>query len=125
MRKSGAAAERAPAEGDARVATFRRALDGLIDSLEATVRIGRWTGAEGVPEPLSASASQLLARLGSANRLAAGRFSGSIADAARVQAIAAAMRRLDAAYVAYCQGRDRDLAAATLDAEILQVKGAV
>ena len=39
-----------------------------------------------------------------------------------MQAIAAAVRRLDAAYVVYCQGRDRDLAAVTLDTEILEAE---
>ena len=125
MRTSVPGAVRSSASGDSRIAIFRRALDGLIDSLDATVRVERSVGAEGAPEPLKATAAQLLTRLGAANRLAAGRFSGSIADAARVQAIAAAVRRLDAAYVVYCQGRDRDLAAVTLDTEILEVKAAV
>jgi hypothetical protein len=91
--------------------------------------VSRWAGPETVPEPLLESAGQLLTRLGAANRLASGRFSGSIADAARVRVIADAVRRLDAAYVAYCQGRegnprDRDLAAQTLDAELLEARGA-
>ena len=125
MRKTARAAEQEAAGGDARVATFRSALDGLIESLDATVRLRRSTEQEGALEALKASAAQLLTRLGIANRLAAGRFSGSMADTARVQAIAAAVRRLDAAYVVYCQGRDRDLAVSTLATEIVQVKAAV
>jgi hypothetical protein len=115
---------------DSRVTIFRAALDALLDSLDAAVRIERWTGSETVPEPLQESARQLVTRLGAANRLAAGRFSGSIADAARVAAIAEAVRRLDAAYVAYCRGRegssqDRDLAAQALDAELVDIRAAV
>jgi len=125
MRKQVAGAVRPPAGGDARVAIFRGALDGLIESLDAMVRAQRSAGAEGAAEPLKASAAQLVTRLGAANRLAAGRFSGSIADALRVESIAAAVRRLDAAYVVYCKGRDRDLAAVTLDTEILAVKAAI
>jgi hypothetical protein len=116
---------RPSAGDDSRVAIFRGALDSLIESLEATVRVARSASGEGTSELLEASAAQLLPRLGAANRLAAGRFSGSIADVARVQAIAAAVRRLDAAYVVYCQGRNRDLAAITLDTEILEVKAAI
>jgi hypothetical protein len=112
---------------DSRIIIFRKALDGLIDSLEATVRVERWAGPDSVPEPLRETAGQLLTRLGAANRLAAGRFSGSIADATRVRAIADAVRRLDAAYVAYCQGRpqDREVAAQTLGAELSDIKSAV
>jgi len=115
---------------DSRVAIFRKTLEALIESLDATVRVGRWAETETVPEPLKESASSLVTRLGAADRLASSRFSGSVADAARVKALVDAMRRLDGAYVAYCQGRDgnpreRDLAAMALDAEISEVKGAV
>jgi hypothetical protein len=115
---------------DSRVAIFRQTLEGLIESLDATVRVGRWTETETVPGPLKESASSLVKRLGAAGRLASSRFSGSVADAARVKAIVDAMRRLDVAYVAYCQGRggsprEQDLAAVALDAEISEARGAV
>ena len=110
---------------DSRVLVFRKTLEGLRESLEATIRVERWTGSDAVPTPLKQSAAQLNDRLGAANRLAAGRFTGSIADAARVGAIAGAVRRLDAAYVAFCQGRDREVAARTLDAEILETRASV
>ena len=110
---------------DSRVLVFRKTLEGLLESLEATIRVERWTGSDAVPTPLKQSAAQLNDRLGAANRLAAGRFTGSIADAARVGAIAGAVRRLDAAYVAFCQGRDREVAARTLDAEILETRASV
>jgi hypothetical protein len=112
---------------DTRVAVFRKTLEGLIESLDATVRLTRWAGADGVPEPLKESASQLTTRLGTASRLAASSFSGTTADTARVSAMLGAMRRLDAAYVTYRQGsertpRERETAASTLDAEIDEVK---
>lgn len=114
---------------DARVTTFRNALEGLIESLDATVRVTRWSEVESVPEPLKESASRLLARLGTADRLAAASFTGTVADVARVAAMRTAMRRLDAAYVAYRQQltaptADRDRAATTLGAEIDEVKAA-
>ncbi|APR74716.1 Hypothetical protein A7982_00062 [Minicystis rosea] len=112
---------------DSRVAIFRKTLESLLDSLDATLRVGRWAGPEAVPEPLKQSARDLLARLGAANRLAASRFSGSTADVERVNSIADAIRRLDAAYVVYCREREGDpraweLAAQTLDAEIHEIK---
>jgi rhodanese-related sulfurtransferase len=112
---------------DSRVAIFRKTLDGLVESLDATVRVGRWAGTDDVPEPLRDSAGQLLVRLAAANRLAAGRFSGSKADEVRVKTIADAVRRLDVAYVAYCQSRTQspDLAAVTLDAEIQEIRASV
>jgi len=125
MRKPAPAKERVPEASDARVAVFRDALVRLIDALDAKVRIELWTGAESVPAGLEATAAELPARLGAANRLARGRFRGSIADADRVEAIAVAVRRLDAAYVDYCQGRDRSRAAVTLDAEVVGVRAAI
>jgi len=110
---------------DSRIAIFRRTLDGLIESLEATVRIERWAESESIPDPLRESAGQLNVRLGAANRLVAARFAGSTADAARVSSIADAMRRLDAAYVSYCQAPDREAAVQSLDAELLAVRAAV
>jgi hypothetical protein len=110
---------------DSRIIIFRKALDKLVDSLEARVRIERWAESESIPDPLRESAAQLITRLGAANRLAAGRFSGGVADTARVTAIADAVRRLDTAYVAYCRGRDRDLAAQELTAALVGVKSAV
>ena len=114
---------------DARVTTFRKALEELIDSLDATIRVARWADGESIPDPLKESSSRLLARLGTAHRLAAASFSGTVADVARVSAMRAAMRRLDAAYVAYRQlaagtPKDRDRAAAALSVELDEVKAA-
>jgi hypothetical protein len=87
---------------DPRIVTFRNALESLIESLDATVRIARWEpGKESIPEPLHRSAAQLQERLGSANRLAEGRFVGAPAVVAVSDAIKEAVRDLDAAFVAY------------------------
>jgi hypothetical protein len=112
---------------DARVAVFRDALKGLIESLDATVRVTRWSDVEAVPGPLKESAARLTTRLGAAGRLASSKFSGSVADTARVNTMLGALRRLDAAYVAYHQRRagsesERHAAAAALDAEIDEVR---
>lgn len=113
---------------DVRIALFRKTLEGLVESLDATVRLGRWTGGEGVPEPLKESSSQLVTRLGTAHRLAASSFAGSALDQERVNVMLVAMRRLDAAYVVYRQGiertpRERESAADALNAEVDEVKG--
>jgi hypothetical protein len=96
-----APARRGPGN-DPRIVTFRNALESLIESLDATVRIARWEpGGEPIPEPLRRSAAQLQERLGSANRLAGGRFVGAPAVVATSDAIKEAVRDLDAAFVAY------------------------
>jgi hypothetical protein len=86
---------------DQRLKVFQAALDALIESLDALVRVTRWDDSEPLPEPLRAAVSKLNDRLGSADRLASGAFVGSPADASRVSAMCGTMKRLDAAYVAY------------------------
>ena len=115
---------------DTRVTFFRKTLEGLIESLDATLRLKRWDSAEDVPAPLAESASRLVSALGTADRLASGTFSGSAADTARVNAMLGAMRRLDAAYVAYRRQLDvtpanGETAASALNAEIDEVKADV
>jgi hypothetical protein len=111
---------------DPRIVTFRGALESLIESLDATVRIARWqTGGEPIPEPLRQSAAQLQDRLGSANRLAAGRFVGAPAVVATSDAIKEAVRDLDAAFVAYrkrAEGGQREEAVIELDGEVGRIK---
>jgi hypothetical protein len=113
---------------DPRIVTFREALESLIESLDATVRIARWQpGGEPIPEPLRRSAAQLQERLGSANRLAGGRFVGAPAVVATSDAIREAVRQLDAAFVAYRKYADgtpsqQDEAAIELDAELGRTK---
>jgi hypothetical protein len=122
-----APAHRGPGK-DPRIVTFRGALESLLESLDATVRIARWEpGGEPIPEPLQRSAAQLQVRLGSANRLAGGRFVGAPAVVATSTAIKEAVQQLDAAFVVYHKRVDggpgqRDEAAIELDAEVGRIK---
>jgi hypothetical protein len=115
---------------DQRLKVFRAALDGLTESLEALVRVTRWTEAEAPPEPLRAAVAKLTERLGSADRLASRAFVGSPADTSKVNAMCAAMKRLDAAYVAYRKRVDAKPdhaadAAHTLETEIAEATAAM
>ena len=108
---------------DQRLKVFRGALEGLIESLDALVRVSRWSEADPPPDPLRAAASKLLDRLGTAGRLSSGTFVGTPSDANKVEAMFTTMRRLDAAYVVYRKRVDSaptqaSDAAATLEAEI-------
>ncbi|HEY1698030.1 MAG TPA: hypothetical protein VGG39_37980 [Polyangiaceae bacterium] len=120
-------ANRGPGK-DPRIVTFRSALELLLESLDATVRVARWeTGGEEIPEPLRRSAASLQDRLGSANRLAAGRFVGAPAVVATSAAIREAVQQLDAAFVAYRKRVDSGAeakaeAAIGLDAEVGRIK---
>jgi hypothetical protein len=101
---------------------FRTATLGLVESLDAVVRVSRWNEGEVKPEPLVAAAAKLLDRLGAADRLAASQFQGPPADVAKVTAMCSAMKRLDAAYLAYCKQSaspaQRAEAATALETEI-------
>ena len=112
---------------DQRVAAFRKALNSLVESLDATVRVARWSGPDAVPAPLESSASKLLDRLGSANRFAADRYLGSPPVIVCMSAMSAATKVLDAAYVEYRRHlteptEELARAAAALDHEIDAVK---
>jgi hypothetical protein len=112
---------------DKRVEVFRGALESLIESLDATARIVRWNGAEAVPEPLERAALLIDDRLGMANRIAANKFSGSQVLADMMSSMSDAVRRLDAAYIAYRHRLEttptqRDDAANFLDQEIGEVR---
>jgi hypothetical protein len=113
---------------DQRVPFIRRALDGVIESLEAALRVKRWTGSEDIPEPLKRAADRLVERLGTADRLAETAFRGAPQDVGRVKAMVGAIRQLDVAYVAFRQTIDRkpdevEDAARALTEEIDRVKG--
>ncbi len=112
---------------DQRVAAFRKVLTSLVESLDATVRVARWSGPEAIPTPLKNSASKLLDHLGSANRFAADRYLGSPPVVACMTAMSAATKVLDGAYVEYRrhiegQKEELDRAAMALDHEIDGVK---
>jgi hypothetical protein len=108
---------------DVRLKGFREALEGLSESLDAFVRVSRWADAEPPPEPLRTAAAKLVDRLGAAGRLCAGTFVGTPVDTAKVNAMVATMKKLDAAYASYRKrvdsepGQSAD-ALATLEAEI-------
>jgi hypothetical protein len=115
---------------DQRIVFFRRTLEALVESLDATARLSRWDSAEAAPEPLRQSAAMLGERLGAANRLASGKFTGAGQVVASLTAMSGAIRRLDAAYVQYrslieSKPADRDEAAVALDAEIGSVRAEV
>ena len=110
---------------DQRLKVFRDAVEQLIESLEAFIRLARWDGTEAKPEPLVALSAKLLDRLGAADRLSDARFQGPPAEVAKVDAMRVALKRLDAAYAAYCRetrnaaaGTDLKAAVATLESEV-------
>jgi len=110
---------------DQRIKVFRGALEGLIESLDALVRVSRWSEPEAPPDPLRSAASKLMDRLGTAGRLASGTFVGTPADTNKVEAMITTMRRLDNAYVTYRKRVDSTPsqvkeAAATLEADIAE-----
>jgi hypothetical protein len=80
---------------------FRDAVDGMIESLEAAMRIAQWNDAEPKPEPLIAAANQLVGRIGVADRLVSSKFMGPAADVTRVEAMQVVLKRLSASYLVY------------------------
>ena len=106
---------------DQRLQVFRTTTSALIESLDAVVRLSRWTGDDVAPEPLRDAASKIVERLAAANRLAGSKFNnGNVADAARVAKMCAALKQLDTAYVAYRKGTPSspEAAAAALEIEV-------
>ena len=113
---------------DARVAAFRSALESLMTSMDAAVRIARWTEApEAIPAPLQKAATALDERLANATKLAETKVVGAPQVMARINAMGDCIRRLDEAYKAYraeitdAPGTVAE-AALTLDAAIADVK---
>ena len=96
-----------------RVQVFRSATSALIESLDAVVRLSRWSADDVAPEPLRDAAAKIVERLSAANRLAGGKFTGNVDDVARVTKMCDAMKKLDAAYVAYRRGASSAPEAAT------------
>jgi hypothetical protein len=105
---------------DRRIANARTVLSELVESLDATLRIDRWSGEE-VPPPLRASADLLLDRLGKANRLAASPFVGAPRSAAAFSAVSSAIQRLDLAFVAYRKAFDKAEGERLLDTALASV----
>jgi hypothetical protein len=103
---------------DQRIQVFRTATFALIESLDAVVRLSRWSADDVVPDPLRDAAAKIVERLAAANRLAGGKFNGKVDDAARVTKMCEAMMKLDAAYVAYRRGASSAPEAATAALEL-------
>jgi Zn-dependent M16 (insulinase) family peptidase len=91
-----------------RIQVFQQSLEELVESIDATLRLSSWDVAEAVPEPLKESASKLMARMAVSDRLVSGVFNGNSRDAAHVRMLTDAMRRLDAAYLAYVKKLESD-----------------
>src|SRR5258708_39856727 len=113
---------------DHRLRVFRGASGSLVESLDTLVRVSRWTEADLPPAPLRVAVAKLVDRLGAANRLSSGTFLGSPSDANKVSAMCTAMKRLDAAYVAYRKRATSSPeqivdAAAALELEISEAMG--
>lgn len=105
---------------DRRLQDYRVALDVLVESLDAVVRVARWTGDEAPPEPLQTAASRLAERRAAAERLTTSPFVGSTVDTGKVSALSGTLRRLETAYLAYqtrLDGEPSALAAAASDLE--------
>jgi hypothetical protein len=86
---------------DQRIKVFAGAVDSLVESLEAVVRVSRWSDKEAPPAALSDAASKVVDRLGVASRLVSTTFQGTPADTHRVGVFCSTMKRLDAAYVTF------------------------
>jgi hypothetical protein len=113
---------------DQRLKTFRSALESLVESLEAVVRVARWSDREDPPEPLSTAVSKLAERLAIADRLVSGTFVGTATDTSTVSAMCETMRQLDMAYVVYRKRIDTapdqmSVALATLEADMAEAIG--
>src|SRR5262245_16942319 len=86
---------------DQRVLFLRQSLQALLDSLDATARLSRWSSDDAAPEPLRESAAKLGERLSAANRLSSSNFVGPSQVVASLTGMSQAIKRLDAAYVQY------------------------
>ena len=111
-----------------RLLAFRHALDGLIESLDAFVRIARLPPGELPSADQTAAAGLLVDRLGAADRYASSRPAGTPNDLAKFDALRSAMKRLDAAYLAYrrqsASPGDASDALARLEAEVAATRHA-
>jgi hypothetical protein len=113
---------------DKRVAFQRDVLEGLLESLDAALRVERWPEQEAAPPALQASAANLHERLGVANRLAKDTVTGAPAAKRIMEEICTAIRFLDDAYVKYRRGLSGSLAeqqeaAGQLESGIARVRG--
>jgi hypothetical protein len=115
---------------DRRIPFYRRTLEALLESLDATARLSRWSSDDTAPDPLRQSAAQLGERLLAANRLASSHFAGPKQVVALLTGMTEAIKRLDEAYVLYrsrihSKPTDGADAAVALDAEIGSVRAEI
>lgn len=82
---------------DRRVFAIRNALEALIEAVDATNRIVRWTDVEPIPDSLRQAASQLEACKKSANELVLDKVSGTPAIVHKLSTSSTSIRRLSAA----------------------------
>lgn len=112
---------------DRRVTFQRDVLEGLLESLDATLRVERWPDREALPPALKASAALLHERLGVANRLANDVATGSPRARRMMEEISKAIRSLDEAFVSYRRGSsgspaERQETAGQLESRIARVR---
>ena len=112
---------------DSRPRSIRRTLDGVLESLDATIQVRRWSAAEPVPDTLRSVAARLLEHLGAAERLMSREFRGTPQDEKRVVSMTRAIKKLDTAFVAFRRSLERapteaDAASQVLASEIEQVQ---
>ncbi len=86
---------------DRRLQDYRVAVDVLVESLDAVVRVARWNGDEAPPEPLVTAVTRLGERRAAAEKLTATPFVGRREDIGRVTALADSLKRLETAYQSY------------------------
>jgi hypothetical protein len=110
---------------DQRVVFYRRTLEALLESLDATARLSRWASDDTAPELLRQSAALLGERLVAANRLASAQFSGPAQVVRLLTEMTEAIKRLDTAYVLYHSKPEAADAAVALDAEIGGVRAQI
>ncbi len=111
---------------DKRILVFKKSLEDLVESLDATLALAGLDDEDAAPAPVRESASRLPRLLGTTDRLAAGVFKGNPRSAAEVTELTGAMRRLADAYIAYRRELEStastDSASAQLAATLEQVK---
>lgn len=107
---------------------YRNAIAELLESLDASVHVSTLASPQAAPEETRACASRLVERLGTANRLAKGRFTGPERVVTKMSAMSAAVQRLDEAFVSYRRSEggsreERARGAEALQVEIDKVRG--
>src|SRR5512145_2122410 len=104
---------------DRRVSAHRDALEALMDSVSATLRIERWDDADSVPESLQQRARLLEERLATATKLVATTYTGSPLVVSRLNGLSAAIQRLARACADFRDRMSRDPKQSEVALEVL------